>query len=113
MISSPVFLFGLQTKEIASAISRILRISASARPPGVRSNLGMGTKTTYVCDCCFREADNNLGWAQVHVNGATGGKQQMPDDDRDLCEVCWSPLQTLMKKVHDDARAKQNSEPRT
>jgi hypothetical protein len=69
----------------------------------------MGTKTTFVCDCCLREADNNLGWARVHVNGASGGKQLMPDDDRDLCEICWSPLQTLMKKVHDEARAKRNS----
>ena len=68
----------------------------------------MGTKTTFVCDCCFREADNNLGWAHVHVHGASGGKQLMPDDDRDLCEICWSPLQTLMKKVHDEARAKRN-----
>jgi len=56
-----------------------------------------------------READSNLGWAHVHVNGASGGKQLMPDDDRDLCEICWSPLQTLMKKVHDEAREKRNS----
>jgi hypothetical protein len=69
----------------------------------------MGTKTTFVCDCCLREADSNLGWAHVQVNGASGGKQLMPDDDRDLCEICWSPLQTLMKKVHDEARAKRSS----
>jgi hypothetical protein len=58
----------------------------------------MGTKTTFVCDCCLREADHNLGWAHVSVNGASDGKQLMPDENRDLCEVCWSPLQTLMKK---------------
>jgi hypothetical protein len=69
----------------------------------------MGSKTTFVCDCCLREADSNLGWAHVQVNGASGGKQLMPDDDRDLCEICWSPLQTLMKKVHDEARAKRSS----
>ena len=27
----------------------------------------------------------------------------MPDDERDLCEICWSPLQTLMKKVQAEA----------
>jgi hypothetical protein len=54
----------------------------------------MGTKTTFICDCCLREADNNLGWARVRVNGASDGKQLMPDDNRDLCEICWSPLQT-------------------
>jgi hypothetical protein len=69
----------------------------------------MGTKTAYVCDCCSREADPNLGWAHVHINGATGGKQPMPDDDRDLCEICRRPLQTLMKKVHEEARATRNS----
>ena len=35
----------------------------------------MGTKTTFICDCCFREADNNLGWAHVTVNGASDDKQ--------------------------------------
>ena len=68
----------------------------------------MGKKTTFICDCCLREADNNVGWAHVHINGASGDKQLLPDDDRDLCEICWSPLQTLMKKVHDEARAKRN-----
>jgi hypothetical protein len=63
----------------------------------------MGTKTTFICDCCLREADNNLGWARVSI------KHLMPDDNRDLCEICWSPLQTLMKKVHDEAREKRNS----
>jgi hypothetical protein len=80
-----------------------------ALPSGLRSN-GAWEKTC-VCDCCFREADDNLGWAHIHVNG--GGKQLMPDDDRDLCEVCWSPLQTLMKKVHEEARAKRNSSNKT
>ena len=59
----------------------------------------MGTKTTFVCDCCFRESDNNLGWVRISVNGASGGKQLMPEDNRDLCVICWSPLQTLMKEV--------------
>jgi hypothetical protein len=74
-----------------------------------RSNLVMGTKTTFVCDCCLRESDNNLGWARVSINGASDGRQLMPDDDRDLCEICWSPLQSLMKKVHDEARENRNS----
>jgi hypothetical protein len=69
----------------------------------------MGTKTTFICDCCLREADSNFGWARVHINGASGDKQLLPDDDRDLCEICWSPLQTLMKKVHAEALAKRNS----
>jgi hypothetical protein len=69
----------------------------------------MGTKTTFICDCCFREANSNLGWAHVSINGASDGKQIMPDDNRDLCEICWSPLQTLMKKVYDEARDKRNS----
>ena len=68
----------------------------------------MGTKTTFVCDCCFRESDNNLGWARVSINGASDGKQLMPDDNRDLCEICWSPLQALMKKLHDETKAKRN-----
>src|ERR1017187_6086776 len=69
----------------------------------------MGTKTTFICDCCLRETDNNLGWARIHINGASGDKQLMPDQNRDLCEVWWSPIQTLMNKVHDDARARRNS----
>ena len=69
----------------------------------------MGKKTTFICDCCLREPDNNVGWAHVHINGASGDKQLLPDDDRDLCEICWSPLQTLMKKVHEEAREKRNS----
>ena len=69
----------------------------------------MGTKTTFICDCCLRETDNNLGWARIHINGASGDKQLMPDENRELCEICWSPLQTLMNKVHDDARARRNS----
>jgi hypothetical protein len=69
----------------------------------------MGTKTTFICDCCLREADSNLGWARVHINGASGDKQLLPDDNRDLCEICWGPLQVLMKKVHAEARAKRNS----
>ena len=68
----------------------------------------MGKKTTFICDCCLREADNNFGWAHVHINGASGDKQLLADDKRDLCEICWSPLQTLMKKVHDEARANRS-----
>ena len=75
-------------------------------PPNLAA---MGTKTTFICDCCLRESDNNLGWTRVSINGASDGKQLMPDDNQDLCEICWSPLQTLMKKVHDEAREKRNS----
>ena len=57
----------------------------------------------------FREANSNLGRAHVTVNGASDGKQLIPNVDRDLCEICWSPLQMLMKKVHEEARAKRNS----
>ena len=71
----------------------------------------MGTRTTFICDCCFREADNNLGWAYIRVNGESDGKQLMPDDNRDLCEICWSPLQTLMKKVHEEARTRRRNSP--
>jgi hypothetical protein len=37
------------------------------------------------------------------INGVSDGRQLMPDDDRDLCEICWNSLQTLMKKVQDEA----------
>jgi hypothetical protein len=70
--------------------------------------------STYVCDSCFREADNERpGMGARPRQRPTGGKQLMPDDDRDLCEVCWSPLQTLMKKLHEAARAKRNSSDKT
>jgi hypothetical protein len=74
-----------------------------------QGGVSMAVRTTYICDCCFRESDNNLGWAHLHINGASGGKQLMPDDDRDLCEICWSPMQTLMKKVHAEAQERRNS----
>jgi hypothetical protein len=63
----------------------------------------MATKTTFICDCCHRENDNDFGWAHIHIHGVSDGKKLMPDDDRDLCEICWSPLQTLMKKVQAEA----------
>jgi hypothetical protein len=69
----------------------------------------MGARTTYICDCCFRESDNDLGWARVKINGVSDGKQVMPDDERDLCEICWSPLQTLLKEVQAKARERHNS----
>jgi hypothetical protein len=69
----------------------------------------MATKTTFICDCCLRSSDNNLGWAHVRVNGAAEGRQLMPDDERDLCEICWSPLQSLMKQVHDEAKERRKS----
>jgi hypothetical protein len=69
----------------------------------------MGTKTTFVCDCCFRESDDSLGWAHVSVNGIGDGRRLIPDDNRDPFGICWSPLQTLMKKVHDEARERRNS----
>jgi hypothetical protein len=46
--------------------------------------------------------------AHVSVNGVSDGRKLMPDDNSDLCEICWSPLQTLMKKVHEEAREKRN-----
>jgi hypothetical protein len=70
----------------------------------------MATKTTYVCDCCFRETDSNLGWAKITVNGSADGKQLMPDVDRDLCEICRSPLQTAIQHVKKTAREKRNAE---
>jgi hypothetical protein len=69
----------------------------------------MATKILFVCDCCLRESSNNLGWAHVRINGAAEGKQLMPNDERDLCEICWSPLHTLMKQVHEDAKERRNS----
>jgi hypothetical protein len=70
----------------------------------------MGTKTTFVCDCCFRDSDINLGWARVSVNGASDGRQLMPDDNRDPYEICWSPLQTLLKEVHDEAQKSETAQ---
>jgi hypothetical protein len=70
----------------------------------------MATKMTFVCDCCRREADSNLGWAHIQITGAAGGQQRLPDKEKDLCEICWSPLETLMEKVHAEARAEPNSQ---
>ena len=44
------------------------------------------------CEChpAKADADDNVGWAHVHVNGATGGKRLMPDEDQDLCQICTS-----------------------
>jgi hypothetical protein len=79
-------------------------------PPLVgRSNPAHGNENHVICDCCVREADNNLGWAHISINGASDGKQIMPDDNRDLCEICWSPLHTLMKKGYEEAREKRSS----
>jgi hypothetical protein len=72
-------------------------------PNSWRAPQVMGTKTTFICDCCHRETDSNLGWAHIHINGISDGRRLMPDDERDLCEICWSPLQTLMKKVQAEA----------
>jgi hypothetical protein len=69
----------------------------------------MATKTTFVCDCCFRESDGNLGWAHVTVNGASDGKQLMPNVEKDLCEICWSPLQTTLKEVEKKGRERRNA----
>ncbi len=66
----------------------------------------MSTKTTFVCDCCLREADNHVGWARISINGADGSRQIIPDEVRDLCEICWSPLMELMKQVEQKARDK-------
>lgn len=69
----------------------------------------MATKTTFVCDCCFRESDTDLGWAQINVNGASDGKQLMPDLKKDLCEICWSPVQTTLRDVVEKARQRRNA----
>jgi len=47
----------------------------------------MGTKTTFICDCCLREADSNLGGSRSHQR-CQRCKQLMPEDNRDLCEIC-------------------------
>ena len=58
----------------------------------------MSTETTFVCAWRLREAQNHVGWAQIRVNWADGDRQLMPDEARDLCEICWSPLQQLLKQ---------------
>jgi hypothetical protein len=68
----------------------------------------MATRTIFVCDCCFRESPDALGWAHVAVNGTADGKQIMADEKRDLCEICWSPLQVAMKDVHEKAQQRRN-----
>jgi hypothetical protein len=69
----------------------------------------MSTKTTFVCDCCLREAGNQVGWAHIQINGADGNRQVMPDKVHDLCEICWSPLQELMNQVQQDARQQRET----
>jgi hypothetical protein len=68
----------------------------------------MATKTSFICDC-FRKSDSNLGWVHILVNGAAEGRQLMPDDERDLCDICWSPLQTLMKQIYEETKSRRNS----
>ena len=65
----------------------------------------MATKTTFVFDCCFREADSNLGWAHVTVNGASDGKQLMPNVDRDLRAICWSRSRRCLRKCRKRLRS--------
>jgi hypothetical protein len=69
----------------------------------------MATKTTFVCDCCFRKSDTDLGWAQITVNGASGGKQLMLGLKKDLCEICWSPVQVALNDVNEKARKRRNA----
>jgi hypothetical protein len=61
----------------------------------------MATKTTHVCDCGFRESDNNLGWARVTVNGASDGMQLMPDVSTKIFVKYAGARLTLMKQVHE------------
>jgi hypothetical protein len=68
----------------------------------------MATKTTFVCDCCHREADTDFGWASVSIQGRSETNQLLPDEHHDLCEICWSPLKTLMNKVSAEARERSN-----
>ena len=69
----------------------------------------MAAKTTFVCDCCLRKSDTDLGWAQITVNGASEGKQLMPDLKKDLCEICWSPVQAALNDVNEKARERRNA----
>lgn len=64
----------------------------------------MATKTSFVCDCCTREADSNVGWAKVTV---AADEEITAAQQHDLCEICWSPLDVLMQKVSADARDQQ------
>ncbi len=62
---------------MSAVIYRELLALGLARCAGHRFTEIMATKTTFVCDSCFREAHSNLGWAHLTVNGAADGKQLM------------------------------------
>jgi hypothetical protein len=57
-----------------------------------RSSLAYGNENDFHLRLLPARRDNNLGWARIHINGASGDKQLMPDENRDLCEICWSPF---------------------
>ena len=68
----------------------------------------MATKVTFICDCCHREAVNNFGWARIEVSG--DNKLLVDDETHDLCEICWSPLKTLMREISSEARTEQTED---
>ena len=69
----------------------------------------MATKATFICDCCQREALNNFGWARIEVSGDK--KLLVDDETRDLCEICWSPLKTLMQEISSKVRTEGENDP--
>ena len=66
----------------------------------------MATNRPFICDRCQREAVNNLvGWAGIEVSGDK--KLLVDDETQDLCEICWSPLKTLMQEISSKARTEK------
>ena len=61
----------------------------------------MTSKTTFVCDCCHRDAEAEIGWAQVKINE--------PDEKFDLCPICWDPLKALMHQLAAEAKDRTNA----
>lgn len=65
----------------------------------------MATKATFICDCCQREPVINFAWARIEVGGDK--KLLVDDETQDLCEICWSPLKTLMQEISSKARTEK------
>ena len=64
----------------------------------------MATKTSFVCDCCHRESDADIGWAHINVKGLSSLIKIVPDENRDLCPICWDPLNNLMHRLAAEAK---------
>jgi hypothetical protein len=45
----------------------------------------MAIKTSFICDCCQREAASNFGWARIRVDGDE--KLMVKDQSQDICEI--------------------------